>query len=400
MRSPVNEPGPVPTAIAPTPPIASPPARRSSSIAPGNAAPCDVTGRSSDAATLPCAITARLAIDVEVSSPRTGLVAAVCSSSRLTLHNSRDVIEDYESHQRYKQKQADLEHRLAVTKFERLAFYALEDEEQQVAAVEQRHRQQIYDAELEAQHHGKHRKVREATMRLLPGHLRYHDWSAERVFDGRAAGEDTGDSDHHLHRHLDRGFACLFYRADRTVPLGNLVAARLHSDYPSGGVGAVESLLLEPGRLDHNRAARAVRPIDFQRDRRAVARLYGLREIGPSFHRLAVNRENPIAGLKSCLRRREIFRRLANNRQQLRHAVHENEREQQRREYNVRHWSRQHDQNALAERLGRERALAVRLDEQSGRMFRQRFDYIVNFSLTARLIEQQRLVGLEFAPDD
>src|SRR5208283_3064742 len=162
MRSPVNDPGPVPTAIAPRPPIASPAALRSSPTVPGNAAPCEVTGRSTDAATVPCAIRARLAIEVEVSSPRTGRVAAVRSSSRLTLHNTRDVIENHERHQCYEQEQSHLEHRLAIAKFDRLAAHTLEDEEQQMSSVEQRHRQQIYDAELDAQRHGKHREVRES----------------------------------------------------------------------------------------------------------------------------------------------------------------------------------------------------------------------------------------------
>src|SRR3984957_7621209 len=227
MRSPVNDPGPVPTASAPTSRIDSPAARKSSSIAPGNAAPCDVAGRSSDAATLPAAITARLAIDVEVSSPRTGRVATACSSSRLTLHNTRDVIEDYKRHQCHEQKQSNLEHRLSITKFERLALNSLEYKEQQMPAVEQRHRQQIYNAEFEAQHHGEHREVRESAMRLLSGHLRDHDWTAQRVFYGRAAREDTGDSDHHLHGHLDRRFAGLFDGADWAVPLGGFVTVRL-----------------------------------------------------------------------------------------------------------------------------------------------------------------------------
>src|SRR5271166_6557085 len=232
MRSPVNEPGPVPTAIAPRPPIANPAAPRSSSMAPGKAAPCEVTGRARDAATRPPAITARLAIDVEVSSPRTGRVAAACSSSRLTLHNTRDVIEDYERHQRHEQKQSDLEHRFPVTKFERLATYALEHKEQQVTAVEQRHRQQIDDAQFEAQHHGKHREVHQPPMRLLAGHLRNHDWPAERIAHGSAAAEDARDSDHHLDAHVDRGFTRLFDRAKRTVFLLDLIAARLHTDYP------------------------------------------------------------------------------------------------------------------------------------------------------------------------
>src|SRR5580658_2352585 len=296
MRSPVNEPGPVPTAIAPTSPIETFAARRSSSTAPGSAAPCDVAGRWIDPATRPPAISARLAIDVEVSSPRTGRVAAACSISRLTLHNTRDVIEDYERHQRHEQKQSDLEHRLAVTKFERLALDSLEHEEQQMPAVKQRHRQQIYDAELEAEHHGEHREVRQPPMRFLAGHLRDHDWAAERVADGGAAAEDTGDPDHHLDGHLDRSFSRLFHRADRAVMHGLLVAARLYPDHPGGRVGAVNGLLIEPGRLDHNRAARALRVSDFQLDRRAVARLDGLREIGPRIHRLAINRENPVAG--------------------------------------------------------------------------------------------------------
>ncbi len=62
MRNPVNDPGPVPTVTAPRAPIASPATPSSSSIAPCNAAPCDVTGRAIDAATLPSAMTARLAI--------------------------------------------------------------------------------------------------------------------------------------------------------------------------------------------------------------------------------------------------------------------------------------------------------------------------------------------------
>src|SRR5258707_12492098 len=122
MRRPVYDPGPVPTEIAPISRIDSPAEPRISSTALGNAAPCEVTGCSSDAATLPPAISARLAIDVEVSSPRTGLAAAACSSSRLTLHNARDVIEDYERHQRYEQRQSDLEHRVTVAKFERVAL--------------------------------------------------------------------------------------------------------------------------------------------------------------------------------------------------------------------------------------------------------------------------------------
>src|SRR5580692_12066942 len=125
MRKLVNEPGPVPTAIAPSSPILRPAARRISSTAPGNAAPCEVAGRAIDATTVPLAINASVAVEVEVSSPRTGLCAAACSSSRLTLHNTRDVIEDYERHQRYEQKQSDLEHRFTVAKFERLALDAL-----------------------------------------------------------------------------------------------------------------------------------------------------------------------------------------------------------------------------------------------------------------------------------
>src|SRR5271156_4041078 len=105
-------------------------AARTSPTAPGRAAPCEVTGRSMRAATRPPLIRARLAVGVEVSSPRTGRTAAVCSSSRLTLHNTRDVIEDYERHQRHQQEQSHLQHRFAVAKFERLALDSLEHEEQ------------------------------------------------------------------------------------------------------------------------------------------------------------------------------------------------------------------------------------------------------------------------------
>jgi len=60
----------------------------------------------------------------------------------------------------------------------------------------------------------------------------------------------------------------------------------------------------------------------------------------------------------------------------------------------------QHDQNALAERLSRERALAVFLDQHGGRMFRQGFDRVVNFGLAAHFIQQQRFVGLKFASEN
>src|SRR3984957_6227855 len=297
MRRPVNDPGPVPIAIAQSSEIASPAAARTSSMAPGNAAPCDVPGRSTEAATRPAAITARLAIDVEVSSPRTGRVATACSSSRLTLHNTRDIIEDYKRHQCHEQKQSNLEHRLSIAEFERLALNSLEYEEQQMSAVEQRHRQQIYYAEFEAQHHGEHREVCESAMRLLASHLRDHDWTAQRVFHGSAAGEDTGDSDHHLHGHFDRRFAGLFDGADWAVPLGGFVTVRLHPNHPGGRVGAINGLLIEAGRLDDNRAARGfgIRSLDFKLDRGAVTGLHGPGEIGPGFHRLAVYRDNPIA---------------------------------------------------------------------------------------------------------
>src|SRR5271170_911734 len=214
MRRPVNEPGPVPTAIAPTSPSVSPAAPRISSTAPGTAAPCEVAGRAIDAATLPPAITAMLAIEVAVSSPRTGHAAAACSSSRLTLHNTRDVIEDYERHQRHQQKQPDLEHRLAITKFERLAARTFEREEQQMTAVEQRHRQQIYNPELEAEHHGKHREARKSAMGLLARQLRDHDRAAQRVAHRRAAAKNTGNADHHLNGHIVRSYHRFFHRAE------------------------------------------------------------------------------------------------------------------------------------------------------------------------------------------
>ena len=222
-------------------------------------------------------------------------------------------------------------------------------------------------------------------------------------FTGVLPAENTGDSDDHLNGHLDRSFARFFDGADWPVPLGSFVATRLHADYPGGRVGAINGLLIEPGRLDDNRAVRGsavLLPLDFKLDRGAVSRLHGLGEIGPSLHRLAVNRENPVASLKSGLRRREILRGLADDRQQLRDAVHENQREQQGRKNDVGQRSCQHYQNALAERLSREGAAAIRLDQHCGRMFRQLFDRVVDFGMAADFIEQQRLVGLEFASEN
>ena len=69
---------------------------------------------------------------MEVSSPRTGPVAAACSSSRLTLHNPRDIIEDYERHQCHEQKQSHLEHHLPVAKFQRLSAHAFISKKQQI----------------------------------------------------------------------------------------------------------------------------------------------------------------------------------------------------------------------------------------------------------------------------
>src|SRR5580704_11843481 len=267
MRRPVNEPGPVPTAIAPSSPILRPAARRISSTAPGNGAPCEVAGRAIDATTLPLAINASVAVEVEVSSPRTGRAAAACSSSRLTLHNTRDVIEDYERHQ---QKQPYLEHRLAITKFERLAARTLEREEQQMPAVEQRHRQQVYNSQLEAEHHGKHRETRESAMRLLARQLRDHDRTAQRIAHRRAAAKDTGNSDHHLDGHIVRSRHRFFHRAERAVVLGLLVAPRLHSDHPGGRVSAVNCFLIEPRGRDYQRAAlrlAVLLPLDLQLDR-------------------------------------------------------------------------------------------------------------------------------------
>src|ERR1700757_614254 len=111
-------------------------------------------------------------------------------------------------------------------------------------SVEQRHRQQIYYTKFQAEHNGEHREVGKPLMGLTTGHLRNHDWAAERVANRDRAGEDTRDTDYHLGRQFDRSRARLLHRAERAEALDRLIAARLHADNPGRRGGAVDGLLI------------------------------------------------------------------------------------------------------------------------------------------------------------
>src|ERR1700679_3536944 len=96
-----------------------------------------------------------LALALPVSRPRTGPAKAPAASSG-SADNTRYIIKNNEGHQNEQEEQSDLHCDLAMAHLERLAADALDEEEGQVTAVEQRHRQQIDNTKFEAQHDHEH----------------------------------------------------------------------------------------------------------------------------------------------------------------------------------------------------------------------------------------------------
>src|SRR5947209_4451917 len=102
-----------------------------SSTAAGNPAQCEVNDFVSWLRTCPSATIPRLASGPPVSSPSTGPTAAP-SRNRESADKTRDVIQNYESHQDREQKQSNLHRNLAMTQFERLPPHSLDHEKQQM----------------------------------------------------------------------------------------------------------------------------------------------------------------------------------------------------------------------------------------------------------------------------
>src|SRR5579871_2370348 len=135
-RNPVNDPGPVPTAMPRRSFSAMPTGPSTSATSSGSAEPCEAADLVNCARTLPCETTAREAVALAVSSPSTGPTPAPVARSFSALNNVRDVIEDDERHQGDQQQQSHLKRHLASPKLERLPAHPLECEEQEVPAVE------------------------------------------------------------------------------------------------------------------------------------------------------------------------------------------------------------------------------------------------------------------------
>src|ERR1700722_645345 len=146
-RNPVNDPGPMPTAMPDKSFSVMPACAMTSAVASGIPAPCEAVERVSSARTFPLQTTARDAVALALSSPSTGPTLAPSSNSFSALNNSRDVIENDERHQGDQQKQSYLQRHLPGPKFQRFAAQSLEREEQQMPAVEQRYREQVNDSE-------------------------------------------------------------------------------------------------------------------------------------------------------------------------------------------------------------------------------------------------------------
>src|SRR5271156_6488667 len=110
-----------------------------------------------------------------------------------------------------------------MAQLERFTANTLDHEERQMATVEQRYRQQIYDAEFEAQHDGEHRNIGEALMSLLAGHLRDHDGAAEGFARWRRAVDYLEDADHDIVGNIPGAADAALHRTQWPLVLNNLI---------------------------------------------------------------------------------------------------------------------------------------------------------------------------------
>src|SRR5690348_12018396 len=94
-------------------------------------------------------------------------------------HDARDVVVEDEHHQREKQEETDLLRHFPLAKGQRPSAHGFEREEQQMAAVEHRNRQEIEHAQVHADEPEETDEIVESALGLLARGLDDEDRTAE-----------------------------------------------------------------------------------------------------------------------------------------------------------------------------------------------------------------------------
>src|SRR5215470_11100719 len=214
-------------------------------------------------------------------------------------NNAQDVVVGREDHQHHHDREPDPESHLLGALRQRLSPDRLDCVEQEVTAIEQRHRKQVEQADRYRDHRGKADQRRKAFARDLPRDLRDSNRSAELI-GGLAADEHPADigecpRDHEpcsLHAEADR-----LRRADRLEMLlvRNRGAGDAEQALPDHVAETVLDLLESGGRLEGDPGSAAV---DLEHQRLPRAGAYDLLHVGEAFDRAAVDRQDQVAGLE------------------------------------------------------------------------------------------------------
>src|SRR5207249_3229276 len=94
---------------------------------------------------------------------------AMVSGRSLALYEPMDVVVEDEHHQREDEEEADLLRDLAMARLHGTANERLHREERQMAAVEDRDRQEVQDGEIDREERERREEVAQPGARLLPG---------------------------------------------------------------------------------------------------------------------------------------------------------------------------------------------------------------------------------------
>src|SRR5574337_158862 len=97
----------------------------------------------------------------------------------LSSKQAKDVVVEGKNHQGHQQGQSNLLGHLPLLQADRFTANGLNQREKQVSPIQNRDRKQIQDRQVDGQQRRKEQKIQDAQTRLLAGHLRHKERSAD-----------------------------------------------------------------------------------------------------------------------------------------------------------------------------------------------------------------------------
>ncbi|VTR70649.1 hypothetical protein DESC_820009 [Desulfosarcina cetonica] len=160
----------------------------------------------------------------------------------LTRKQARNIVVEHKNHQQKQNKNAGLLGDLAHARVDRPAGDRLDEEKQQMAAVEHRNGQEIEHGQVDTENGDEEDQVGQPRFGLLPGHLGNHDRSAQGL-GGNGALDQLADAQDRQARDLI-GLADTFHKGIDDTPLDDDAVARGNRDARGGNADAVTVHLL------------------------------------------------------------------------------------------------------------------------------------------------------------